>query len=198
MRPLVALGDLPPELVEGQLRRRSPRAGFLTGGAWVLILLRHALHSSSLPIGTLDHRKNARARHSGGGGCFRLYSTASLGPCAGAGRHLMSFPRLELQLEGARPRLRALASRKPQPPNSFVKADFQACRLRVAAAIVLDGAPRGPDGAGGADFAATARLISPPSRVVSSPQRTCFDQRMAATRRWWKIPDVHERRSQWQ
>src|SRR5690349_18648476 len=40
MRPLVALGDLLSDIVEGLLRRRSPRAWFLTWRAWFLALFR--------------------------------------------------------------------------------------------------------------------------------------------------------------
>jgi hypothetical protein len=50
MGPLVTLGDLPADLVEGLLRRRPPRAWFLTDRPWIPILLRHALHSSSLRL----------------------------------------------------------------------------------------------------------------------------------------------------
>jgi len=46
--PLVALSDLLAEIVERRVRCRSPRAGFLTGRAWLLILLGHLLDSSSL------------------------------------------------------------------------------------------------------------------------------------------------------
>jgi hypothetical protein len=40
MRPLVALGDLLSDIVEGLLCCRSPRAWFLTWRAWFLVLLR--------------------------------------------------------------------------------------------------------------------------------------------------------------
>ncbi|HEY1509268.1 MAG TPA: hypothetical protein VGF93_09725 [Solirubrobacteraceae bacterium] len=48
MGRLVALGDLPAQLVEGLIGRRTPWARFLARLSWFLSLLGHLLHSSSL------------------------------------------------------------------------------------------------------------------------------------------------------
>jgi hypothetical protein len=48
MGSLVALRDVPAEIVERCVRRRSSRAWCLTDRGWFLILLCHVLHSSTL------------------------------------------------------------------------------------------------------------------------------------------------------
>ena len=80
---LVTLGDLSAAIVEGRFGRRSSRARFFTRpvGLWTLVW-----HGALLvaPDRKLGRWKNASSRHSGGGGCFRLYSPVPVGPLGAA------------------------------------------------------------------------------------------------------------------
>lgn len=70
---LVTFGDLSADIVEGCFRGRFPRPRFFTCPVGLLILLRHACtpRRSVWKAGPLEECKSG---HSGGGGCFRLYS----------------------------------------------------------------------------------------------------------------------------
>jgi hypothetical protein len=71
--PLVTLGDLSAKIVEGRFGRRSSRARFFTRPFGLCTLLWHVCHSSSL-VSKAGPLEECETRHSGGGGCFRLYS----------------------------------------------------------------------------------------------------------------------------
>ena len=70
---LVTFGDLSADIVEGCFRGRLSRPRFFTCPVGLLILLRHACTPgrSVWKAGPLEECKSG---HSGGGGCFRLYS----------------------------------------------------------------------------------------------------------------------------
>jgi hypothetical protein len=80
---LVAFGDLSADIVEGRFRGRFSRARFFTGSVGLLILLRHAC-TPRRSVGKSGPLEECKSRHSGGGGCYRLYSRPRGGPRRGA------------------------------------------------------------------------------------------------------------------